>query len=78
MYEMSVIGIRKVEGTNKSTGRAYSGWNVFVTYENKYVDGLAAERLYLSDAKMPQNLGVGSVIRPYYNRFGQVEMVEVL
>ena len=78
MHEMSVIGIRKVEGTSKNTGRAYSGWSVFVTYESKYVDGLASERLYLSDSRMPQNLVVGSVIRPYYNRFGQVEMVEVL
>lgn len=78
MHEMSVIGIRKIEGTSKNTGRAYSGWAVYVTYESKNVAGLASERLYLSDARLPQNVGVGSVIRPYYNRFGQVEMVEVL
>lgn len=78
MHEMCVVGLRKVEGTNKNTGRAYSGWSVFVTYESKNVDGVAAERLYLSDSRMPQNLVVGSVIRLYYNRFGQVEIVEVL
>lgn len=78
MNEMEVIGIRCVDGVSKKTGQPYRGYNVYVSYKRKDVSGVACESMYLSEARFPAGLSVGDLVRPYYNRFGSVELLEVL
>lgn len=77
MYQ--VVGFRNVKGVSKSSGREYSGIQIYVSWPMSGVEGMATDRIYLSDAvcRNSQYIPVvGSNVEISYNRFGTVTEVK--
>lgn len=75
---MTVIGIEPVNYTSKKTGNPVSGTRLFVTFERKSCVGLASEGIFCNSRAFPDGVpNVGDEIRVFYNRFGQVDQVEI-
>lgn len=75
MYE--VIGIQHRKYVNKS-GRQVEGYNLFLTYEDKNVDGMACLREWLSpDVLEDSGVAVGDSCELGYNRYGRVESIRI-
>ena len=73
MYE--VIGIQHRKYTNKQ-GREVEGYNLFATYEEKGVDGLACVREWVSvDVMEDSGVSVGDSVELGYNRYGRIERI---
>lgn len=75
----NVVGIRTVNYISKKTGNPVSGVEFHVTFSDKNVNGLATDKIFISS----RNLDVSHVklnddIQILYNRYGQVDFVEVL
>lgn len=78
MIDYRVLGVSRVSGTSKTTGQAYSGVNVYACYADGRTDGLACDRVYISDRVLNgQDIRVEDNIHIFYNRFGRVDGVEV-
>lgn len=75
---MKVIGMRKFEYTSKKSGNKYQSANIYCTYESPDTLGLRCESVFLSADKVPGDLQIGSEIRVLYNRFGNVEALEMV
>ena len=77
---MKVVGFRPYDMTAKDTGAVLKGVSVFVLADDEKVTGMLADKFSLSDEKLeacgwyPQ---VGDVIKPYYNKYGKVDSVEI-
>lgn len=70
MYE--VIGIQHRKYTNKQ-GREVEGYNLFVTYEEKEVNGLACMREWVATDVMEDScVSVGDSVELNYNRYGRI------
>lgn len=70
MYE--VIGIQHRKYTNKQ-GREVEGYNLFVTYEEKEVNGLACMREWVAtDVMEDSGVSVGNSVDLNYNRYGRI------
>lgn len=70
MYE--VIGIQHRKYTNKQ-GREVEGYNLFVTYAEKEVDGLACMREWVAtDVMEDSGVSVGDSVDLNYNRYGRI------
>lgn len=70
MYE--VIGIQHRKYTNKQ-GREVDGYNLFVTYEEKEVNGLACMREWIvPDVMEVSGVSVGDSVELNYNRYGRI------
>lgn len=70
MYE--VIGIQHRKYTNKQ-GREVEGYNLFVTYEEKEVNGLACMREWVAtDVMEDSGVSVGDSVELNYNRYGRI------
>lgn len=70
MYE--VIGIQHRKYTNKQ-GREVEGYNLFVTYEEKEVNGLACMREWVApDVMEDSGVSVGDSVDLNYNRYGRI------
>ena len=80
MYQ--VIGKQIVDYKNKA-GNQVKGLKLYVAYEKKGVAGVAAEDIYLSEAKLQQNginadsINIDDMISILYNRYGSVESVSI-
>lgn len=75
---MKIIGIQKSSFDTKD-GKHISGCFLFLTEERSNVQGVATERIFLSDDKLcGYSPSIGDEIKPYYNRFGKVDFVELL
>ena len=79
---MKVIGIEKSSFTSKETGALIEGSNVDITYsiDQTKGKGVAAERIYITDAKasaMDVDLStlVGKEVVVVYNRYGRVQSI---
>lgn len=48
VYE--VVGFRKCSGKSKNTGKDYSGFFVYLTYEQEGVTGKATENVFIADS----------------------------
>lgn len=77
---MTIIGIRPYTLTTKDTGEVIDGVTLFCTYESDKVQGLAIDKISMSNKKLLE-LGytpkLNDTIKVSYNRFGRVEAVEV-
>ena len=74
-----VIGVRNV--SFEKDGRSINGKTVYVTYEDRNVNGMAAEKMFLNDRILSDagwNPSVDDAFRPYYNKFGKVDDIELL
>lgn len=78
MFE--VIGIQRREYTSKKTGALVRGYNVFVTFEDRNIDGVGCESIWLNDSMFDDagGLSVGDSINVHYNRYGRVNKIEVI
>lgn len=79
MNEMNVIGVKKTSFKGND-GTQVDGFNVFVTYSQSNVDGMACERLFIIPRKFVNGIvpKPGDCISVAYNRYGKVEFCEVL
>lgn len=75
---MKVIGMRKFEYTSKRTGNKYTAGNIYCSYEANDTLGVRCESVFLSADKIPGDLQIGSEINVLYNRFGNVEAIEMV
>lgn len=74
---MKVIGISEQERTSKTTQRSYIAVYLHCTYDDKRVRGQGVERLFCMKEAVSPNIGIGDEIKVLYNRFGNVESVEL-
>lgn len=75
MYK--VIGIQHRKYTNK-TGKEVEGYNLFLTYEDKAVNGLGALREWVNPETMEESMvNVGDECELLYNRWGRVDRISV-
>lgn len=70
-----VVGVRRTDFEPKD-GSPVRGFSVYVTHEEEGVDGLVAERLFMSDARIGRNMPgwipkVGDQFSFSYNRYGK-------
>lgn len=75
---MNLIGIKRLSGTSKKTGKPVNGAVLYVAYGDKDVEGAACDSFYLPNDRIPQNLPVGCSLDVRYNREGRVVSVEVV
>ena len=72
-----VIGIQHRKYTNK-TGKEVEGYNLFLTYEDKAVNGLGALREWVNPETMEESMvNVGDECELLYNRWGRVDRISV-
>ena len=70
---MKIIGIRPVSFTGEDK-QLVSGKNIYLTYPVEKGEGLEAERIFVSDAKLNAWVytpKVGDEVRVEYNRYGR-------
>lgn len=73
----TVLGKKAVSFT-AADGKVIEGTTLFVAYDDDNVIGMAADKIFISAAKMPKgNIEVGSDIDIYFNRFGKVDSIIV-
>jgi len=75
---MKIIGIRSTSFKGEH-GEQVSGMNVYLTFPLEKGEGLGAERIFLTDAKLgkfPCQLKVGDEVNVAYNRYGRCESME--
>lgn len=75
---MQVVGIRKVHYVSKKTGREVFGTEFHVTENRQDTIGLATEKVFCGSKVQTEHISVGNEIRVLYNRFGQVDFIEVI
>lgn len=75
---MKVIGYSFSEFDTKDGGHV-SGCFLYLTEERRNVTGVASERIFLSNAKLGgYKPSIGDEVRPYYNKYGKVDFLELL
>lgn len=75
MYK--VIGIQHRKYTNKS-GKEVEGYNLFLTYEDRFVNGMGCLREWVNPDMMEESMvNVGDECNLLYNRWGQVDRIIV-
>lgn len=76
----TIIGVKLTSFTNKD-GTQVTGYNVYTTEERDDVDGLATDRVFVSDRVCNRSNftpHVGDVVRDFaYTRFGSLYRVEL-
>lgn len=74
----TIIGVKLSSFTTKD-GTKVTGYNVYITEERKDVDGLAADRVFVSDRVCNRSNftpHVGDIVEAFaYNKFGSLTMV---
>lgn len=74
----TIIGVKLTSFTTKD-GTQVTGYNVFVTEERSDVEGLAADRVFVSDRVCNRSNftpHVGDIIESFaYTKFGRLNMV---
>lgn len=71
----TIIGIGHRQYVNK-TGKQVSGYNVYVTYEDKNTSGLCCEREWVNDEIMESSgVAVGDTVEFLYNKYGRVDSI---
>ncbi len=74
MYQL--VGFRKLSGTGKQSGKPYSGYQFYLTYEDPKVTGYGVERVYIGDDYLGSYTPVlGDRVDLVYNRWGNVQEI---
>lgn len=74
---MKVIGFRKSEFTAQDTGELIKGYNLYLAGPQDHVEGVACERVFLSEKKMDgYTPSLEDEVRVSYNRYGKVQSIE--
>ncbi len=72
---MKIIGIKPTQFKGNS-GEEISGKNIYVTYPLEKGEGVGAERIFLTDAKLNEwtyKPKVGDEVNVSYNRYGRCD-----
>lgn len=73
--EFKVIGLGKVDFETRD-GNRIIGYSVFVTFHRSGVDGLAAEKFFISDSKFSASpFKLGDIVEIFFNRYGKVNSI---
>lgn len=71
----TVLGKKSVSFT-ASDGKEITGTTLYLGYEAEGVEGMAADKVFISAAKMPKKeILVGSDVDVLFNRYGKVETI---
>ena len=74
---VKVVG-KKVLNFTTEDGKVVDGAHYHLTYEEDGVEGLAAEKIFVSSAKLNSaEVSVGDMLEVYYNRYGKVDKIQV-
>lgn len=78
MMRMQVIGKRIVRFTSKE-GKNIDGSTVFLGYEDNNVEGMVAEKFFISSAKLPSSaFGVGDILDVAFTRYGKIDKISLI
>lgn len=72
-----IVGIEKVNYTAKD-GHVVNGTRLYLTYEDKNIDGYGTDSIYCGDKIPLMGLAVGDTIEVHYNKYGKVSKVEIM
>lgn len=73
--KVSILGVRPVQFT-ASDGRLVAGSSLYIGYESEGVNGMAAEKIFVSAEKLPKKPIVpGSDVEIVFNMRGKVEAI---
>ena len=74
---VNVVGKKPLNFTTED-GKTIDGTHIFVTYEETGVEGVVAEKLFVSSTKFDTKyVCVGDSLEIYFNRYGKVDKVTV-
>lgn len=76
--EFKCIGIRQVDFKGND-GNQVSGLNLWLSYEDPHVDGVAVDKIFIPLSRVPRLTfvpDVGASCRVVYNKFGKVHDIE--
>lgn len=76
----TIVGLRKMSFTDNQN-RKIEGTNVFLTYQDKNIQGLGTDKVFLNVDRirsLERDPEVGDTIFISYNRYGKVDEVEVM
>lgn len=74
-----VVGIRTINYTSKKTGNPVSGTMLHVTYVDNNVVGTATDKLFINSRYVDcSHVKLNDDIQILYNRYGQVDIIQVL
>lgn len=72
-----VVGLEMVDYVNKSNKRV-KGVKFHCSYEKDSCIGQCVESFYISDDKYDNSVELGDYVEPLYNKFGNVQAIQVL
>lgn len=76
---MELVGYKRSAFTAKDTGERIVGYNLFLVEQQQDVEGVATERVFLSDSKIGGYVPrVGDQLEIIYNRYGRVSELRQL
>lgn len=76
--EYTIIGIEYRDYTNKA-GKHITGYNLYVSYEAKGIDGIGCLREWVSVETMRDSgVKVGDVVELLYNRYARVDTIRLV
>lgn len=74
----NVVGLENVDYSNK-VGKRVQGIRVHCTFEKPdKCFGVCVESIYISRDKFDDSIEVGCKIEPFYNKYGQVQSLQVI
>lgn len=74
--EKEIVGVKRMDGKSKRTGRPYAGFMIWYQEQREGVDGVACDSSFLSDALLDGRVpSPGDCIVLSYNRSGFLEYV---
>ena len=72
-----VVGKKPLNFTTED-GKVIDGVHLYVTYDEAGVEGVVAEKLFISSTKLNvKDVSIGDVLEIYFNRYGKVDKVTV-
>lgn len=73
----NVVGKKPLNFTTED-GKVVDGAHLYVTYEETGVEGVVADKLFISSTKFDtKDVSVGDVLEIFFNRYGKVDKVTV-
>lgn len=74
--QCKLLGFKKTSFTAKDTGAKIEGLNLYVSYADNKVDGIACDRLFLTNEKAGNYIPkVGQTLEVEYNKYGKPDAV---
>lgn len=71
----TIVGIRHTNFTTQD-GKQISGRTVFLTFPDNHTDGVATDKIFLSQNKFGDTqLLVGMSVDLFYNKYGKVDYI---